>query len=128
MQPFIHYFLHFVFPAAIAVLFFKKKWKQAYLWLLATMLVDLDHLLVNPVFQANRCSIGFHYFHTSYAAVVYFVLLFFPYPVRIIGTGLLLHLLTDLIDCLFMYSQCQECQIEAPAYELLKAIADWLGV
>ncbi len=127
MQTFIHYFLHLAFPVAIALVFFRKKWKQAYLWLLATMLVDLDHLLVTPIFQANRCSIGFHYLHTSYAAVGYFILLFFPYPVRIIGVGLLLHLLTDFIDCLFMFNQCRECQTEAPAYELLKFVANWWG-
>ncbi|WKN43398.1 DUF6122 family protein [Tunicatimonas pelagia] len=128
MQLFIHYFLHLVFPAAIALMFFRKKWKQAYLWMLATMLVDLDHLLANPIFQPNRCSVGFHYLHTFYASVIYFVMLFFPYPLRIVGLGLLLHLLTDFIDCLFMFSQCPECQAAAPAYEWLKTVASWLGI
>lgn len=58
MQAFVHYFLHFGFPLVIAYVFFKKDWKKAYLILLATMLVDLDHLLADPIFAANRCSIN----------------------------------------------------------------------
>lgn len=44
MQTFIHYFLHFVAPFGIALLFFNKDWKTAYILFLLTMLVDLDHL------------------------------------------------------------------------------------
>jgi hypothetical protein len=102
MQTFIHYFLHFGFPAVIAYVFFKSLWKKAYLILIATMLVDLDHLLATPIFMANRCSINFHPLHTYYAMVFYVVLLFFPRPYRIIGIGLLFHMLTDYIDCLLM--------------------------
>ena len=102
MQTFIHYFLHFGFPAVIAYVFFKPLWKKAYLILIATMLVDLDHLLATPIFMANRCSINFHPLHTYYAMVFYVALLFFPRPYRIIGIGLLFHMLTDYIDCLLM--------------------------
>jgi hypothetical protein len=55
---FTHYFytlIHF-----IAFIFFRKEWKKAYLILIATMLIDLDHLLVEPIFETNRCSINFH--------------------------------------------------------------------
>lgn len=96
--------------------------------LIATMLVDLDHLLANPVFQADRCSVGFHPLHTSYAIGGYALLLFLPSPVRVVGVGLLFHMLADFVDCLFIYSRCQECLVEAPAYEVLKAVADWLGI
>jgi hypothetical protein len=48
-------------------------------------------------------------------------LLFFRKPFRIIGIGLLFHMLTDFIDCLFMYSRCEECFAGSPAIELLKA-------
>mgnify|MGYP003645413096 CR=1 FL=1 len=75
MQTLIHYFLHFGFPLFIAIAFFRQEWKKAYLILLATMLVDIDHLVANPIFQANRCSINFHPLHTYYAMLVYFVLL-----------------------------------------------------
>ncbi len=98
MQSFIHYFLHLGFPWFIAYLFFRKDWKKVYLILIATMLVDLDHLLASPIFQADRCSINFHPLHTYYAMVVYSILLFFRKPFNIIGIGLLFHMLTDWID------------------------------
>jgi hypothetical protein len=99
MQMFIHYFLHFGFPLFIAFVFFRKDWKKVYLILIATMLVDLDHLVANPIFEANRCSINFHPLHSYYAMIVYVALLFFRKPFNIIGIGLLFHMLTDFIDC-----------------------------
>jgi hypothetical protein len=102
MQSLIHYFLHFGFPLAIALVLFKKDWRKAYLILIATMLVDLDHLFANPIFDPNRCSINFHFLHTYYAMVLYVLLLFFKKPFRIIGIGLLFHMLTDYIDCWMM--------------------------
>jgi hypothetical protein len=102
MQSFIHYFLHFAFPLVLAYLFFREDWKKAYLILLATMLVDLDHLFTEPIFQPDRCGINFHPLHTYYAMGVYFILLFLKKPFNIIGLGLLFHMLTDYIDCLLM--------------------------
>jgi len=102
MQSLLHYFLHFIFPLALAFIFFRKEWKKAYLILLATMLVDLDHLLADPIFQPDRCGINFHPLHTYYAMGVYFILLFLKKPFNIIGLGLLFHMLTDYIDCLLM--------------------------
>ena len=102
MQLFIHYFLHLVFPLIIAYIFFNKNWKNAYLIMLATMLVDLDHLFANPIFQLNRCSINFHPLHSYYAMLIYFILIFFRKPLNIIGVGLLFHMFTDLIDCLII--------------------------
>lgn len=102
MRTFIHYFLHFGFPLLIALVFFKKDWKMAYLLFLATMLVDLDHLLASPIFQANRCSINFHPLHTYYAMIVYVAMLCFKKPIRILGIGLLFHMVTDYVDCLMM--------------------------
>lgn len=94
----IHYSLHFLFPLAIAFIFFKEKWKTVYFIFLASMLVDLDHLLANPIFAENRCSINFHPLHTYYAMAIYFVGLFFK-KTRILAIALLFHMLTDLIDC-----------------------------
>ena len=122
MQTFIHYFLHLVLPGIIAFIFFRKEWKKVYFILLATMLVDFDHLLASPIFQANRCSIQFHILHTYYAIIVYATLLFFRKPFNLIGLGLLLHMATDLLDCLFMHAQCQACYTDAPAYELIRSI------
>ncbi len=128
MQSFIHYFLHFVFPLFIALMFFRKEWKKAYLVFLATMLVDLDHLFVSPIFQENRCSVGFHYLHSIYAIAVYFLLLFFRKPFNIIGIGLLFHMFTDFIDCLIMFNRCKVCFSEAPAFKLLEAVSNLLGI
>lgn len=67
--------------------------------MLATMLVDADHLLSTPVFSPDRCSINFHPLHTFWAMGIYVFLLFFKGNLRIIGVGLLFHMLTDWIDC-----------------------------
>jgi len=98
IKPIIHYGLHFVFPGIIAYFLFKSKWKKAWLIMIATMLVDLDHLLADPIFEADRCSINFHPLHTYYAMFIYVILLFFP-KTRVIGIGLLFHMFTDRLDC-----------------------------
>ncbi len=122
-MTFLHYFLHLGLPLLIAWVFFRKNWKQAYLILLATMLVDLDHLLAEPIFQVDRCSIGFHPLHSPYLFPVYLLLWALPYPtLRLIGLGLTLHMLTDFIDCLGMYVRCAECQHSSPIYPALQYI------
>lgn len=128
MRPFIHYFLHLGFPLIIALLFFRKDWKKVYLIFLATMLVDLDHLFANPIFQANRCSIHFHPLHSYYAIGVYVLMLFFKKPFNFIALGLVLHMLTDLTDCVILYSQCKTCLETAPSWELVKVISRLLGL
>jgi Na+/phosphate symporter len=105
MQQIVHYFLHFIFPGFIAYLFFNNKWKKAYVIMLFSMLIDLDHLLVNPIFNPCRCSIGFHPLH-SYVAVAFYAALLIHPKTRIIAVGLLLHLATDFIDCLFIEYSC----------------------
>jgi hypothetical protein len=65
------------------------------------MLVDLDHLLANPIFDPNRCGINYHPLH-SYIAVGAYFLLLTPKKTRIIALGLLFHMGTDWIDCQFM--------------------------
>lgn len=99
LQNIIHYGLHFCFPVILAYVFFRKNWKQAYFVMLATMLVDADHLLSTPIFAPDRCSINFHPLHTYWAMGVYVLLLFFRGIPRMIGVGLLFHMLTDWIDC-----------------------------
>ncbi len=100
LQPLVHYSLHFLFPAVLAYLFFRSEWKRAWLLMIATMLVDLDHLLADPIFDASRCSIGFHPLHSWYAIGVYVLLLYFP-KARIVAVGLLFHMFTDWQDCLW---------------------------
>jgi hypothetical protein len=101
IQTIVHYSLHFLAPGLIAYIFFRKNWKKAWLIMLATMLIDLDHLLATPIFDPNRCSVGFHPLHSYVAIGLYPILLFFS-KTRIIGVGLLFHMLTDFIDCSLM--------------------------
>ncbi len=106
MQHIIHYSLHLLLPLLIAFVIDKRSWRRIYLVLLATMLVDLDHLLASPLFDPCRCSIGFHPLH-SYIAIGFYALLLIPRQTRIIAIGLLLHMLADYIDCLFIRQLCQ---------------------
>ncbi|KAA1246453.1 DUF6122 family protein [Aquimarina sp. RZ0] len=99
----IHYGLHFLIPIAIVLVFFPKYWKKNYLIFLTAMLIDLDHLIADPVFDPNRCSVGFHFLHSSYAIVSYLILSI-PKKTRIAGLALLWHIITDQIDCWMMLS------------------------
>lgn len=101
LQTLVHYSLHLIFPIVIARVFFKSDWKRAYLIMLGTMLVDLDHLFANPIFDPNRCSIGYHYLHTKYAIAGYVLMFFFKGNYRIVSVGLLFHMFTDWQDCLW---------------------------
>jgi len=93
--------MHFLLPGAIAFYFFRENWKIIWLIFVLTMLVDLDHLFATPIFSATRCSINFHILHSYFAIAIYFVALFFK-KTRIVAIGLLLHMLTDAIDCLWI--------------------------
>jgi len=93
-----HYGLHFIFPAIVSLLFFRKNWLKVYVIFIATMLVDLDHLLSTPIFDPNRCSINFHPLHSYFAIGIYVLGTFFT-KTRILAIGLLLHMLADFVDC-----------------------------
>gem|GEM_PF-6295822 len=49
----IHYSLHFLAPGIIAGIFFPEQWIVAWLIMIATMLVDGDHLFSKPIFDPN---------------------------------------------------------------------------
>jgi len=94
----LHLILHFVIPGLVTGIFFRKQWKYAYFIMVATMLVDIDHMLANPVYDADRCSIGFHPLHQPSFIILYLLLSFIP-KVRYLGIGLLIHMALDAIDC-----------------------------
>ena len=96
-----HITLHIIIPLLIAFIFYRRKWFKSWLIMMLTMLVDLDHLLANPIYDPNRCSIGFHPLHQPVMFVVYVVLLLFP-KTRLIGLGLVVHMVLDGLDCQFM--------------------------
>lgn len=99
----LHYGIHFIAPIVIGYFFYKEQRLRAIIILLAAILIDLDHLLATPIFEANRCSINFHPLHTYWAMAIYISLLFFK-KTRIFGIALLLHMLADFVDCLFINS------------------------
>ena len=106
MRGLLHIVAHFAVPALIAPGLVKwlqlpKRWTSYWMLMVATMLIDLDHLLADPIYDPNRCSIGFHPLHTAWAIGVYMVLLL-PAKTRVLGIGLLIHILLDAVDCALM--------------------------
>ena len=110
-----HIALHFIVPLLVALAVYRARWQRAFLVLIATMAVDIDHLLADPIYDPDRCSIGFHPLHTLPAIGVYGLLFALPLvygrdtkgglrrPARVlhwIGLGLLIHMALDGIDCL----------------------------
>ncbi|RFF29487.1 DUF6122 family protein [Wenzhouxiangella sediminis] len=112
----IHIALHFMVPLLVAFTFYRNRWQGAVLIMVATMLVDADHLLAVPIYDPERCSIGFHPLHTMPAIAVYAALFLFPLLRRrkgpakdlqptarvlhLVGLGLLIHMALDWMDCL----------------------------
>jgi hypothetical protein len=94
----IHLLLHALVPLLTAWIFFRDQWRRATLIMIATMIVDLDHLLATPIYDPHRCGIGFHPLHSLPAVLIYAVLVL-PKPTRLIGVGLLIHMALDGIDC-----------------------------
>ena len=66
-----------------------------------TFAVDFDRLLAEPVFDPNRCSLGFHPLHSWPAIAVYLVAIFSS-RLRIVALGLLIHMGLDGADCLWI--------------------------
>lgn len=100
LQTLVHYSLHFLFPGLLARLVYPLQWQRAWLVMLATMLVDADHLLATPIFDPHRCSIGFHPLHT-WPAIALYIGLLVPARTRVAALGLVLHMCTDYQDCLW---------------------------
>jgi hypothetical protein len=63
--------------------------------------IDLDHLLADPIYAPDRCSIGFHPLHTAPAIVAYGALTL-PRRTRLFAIGLLIHVALDALDCALM--------------------------
>lgn len=106
LRFFLHYGIHFLVPIAIAFLFFKKNQRGVLLILWAGILIDIDHLLANPIFDPNRCSIDFHPLH-SYWAIAVYTALFLYRKTRIIGLALLLHIAADALDCYLLFLEAK---------------------
>ena len=99
----LHYGIHFLLPILIGMLFFKKQRWIVIIILLSGIIIDIDHLLATPVFDPNRCSLGYHPLHSFWILPVYLVLFLYR-KTRIFGLALLIHILADAVDCLFLRS------------------------
>jgi hypothetical protein len=97
---FIHYGTHFIVPIGVAYWGYPEKFKWALFVLWAAILIDIDHLWANPIFDPDRCSILFHPLHSIWAMIGY-ILLLAPRKTRIYGIALCLHMVADSLDCLF---------------------------
>ena len=103
IRSIVHYGIHFIVPILIGLFFLKQHRFRIILILLAGIVIDVDHLWADPIFDPNRCSIGFHFFHQYWAIAAYIVMLFFK-KTRIFGIALLIHIMADVSDCYLMVS------------------------
>ncbi|MDH4109269.1 MAG: DUF6122 family protein [Gammaproteobacteria bacterium] len=101
MRSVLHLVLHVAVPAAIAWIFFRERFVKAWLAMLAGLVVDVDHLFADPVYDPGRCSIGFHPLHRYPVIGVYALLAAWP-RLRSFGIGLIVHMALDGIDCAWM--------------------------
>jgi hypothetical protein len=112
----LHIFLHLAVPGAVAFVLYRPREIQAGLTMLAMMAVDLDHLVADPIYDPQRCSIGFHPLHSLPAIVIYALVfvaaILFQRRLEVSGLGpaarlmhwaslgLLIHMALDWGDCL----------------------------
>jgi hypothetical protein len=101
LRPILHGLLHVAVPGLAARLAWREIWLRAWLVMALTNLVDLDHLLADPLFDPNRCSIGYHPLHSWPAQMVWVGLAVWPRS-RLVGVGVLIHMALDATDCAFM--------------------------
>ena len=126
LRAILHLMLHVAVPAIVAWLWFSSSsgapsqragstgldngrgkgfqaglFRRAWLLLMLGWVIDLDHLLADPIYAPDRCSIGFHPLHTAPAIAAYGALTI-ARPTRLLGIGLLIHIVLDLIDCVWM--------------------------
>lgn len=101
VRPVAHLLLHAAAPLAVSLVFHRSHWRRAWLVLLAGWLIDVDHLLADPIYAPGRCSIGFHPLHRAPAALLYVAMLL-PKRTRLLAVGLLIHLGLDAMDCAWM--------------------------
>lgn len=94
----LHLFLHVAVPLVVAALFFRKDFRHAALLMLAGILIDIDHLFASPIVDPDRCSVGFHLFHSYWLIPVYVALALYP-KTRLIGLGLVIHIILDTAEC-----------------------------
>jgi hypothetical protein len=70
-----------------------------FIFMLASNLIDLDHLRSKPIFKPGRNSFKTHLLHKQWklVTVLSFIILFIR-PISFLGLGILLHFLLDILD------------------------------
>ena len=106
LRAILHLLLHAAVPALVAWQLHRDsaksiRFRRAWGLLLVGWLIDIDHLLADPVYGPGRRSIGFHPLHTAPAIAVYGAMTL-PRATRLVGLGLLIHIALDALDCLLM--------------------------
>ena len=94
----LHLGLHFLVPLVVALAFYRSRWLLALAMMLLAFVIDIDHLLADPIYDPTRCSMGFHPLHTLIPVGCYLAI-FAHERTRIFGLGLLIHVALDSIDC-----------------------------
>ena len=94
----LHLGLHFLVPLVVALAFYRPRWLLALGLMLLAFVIDIDHLLADPIYDPTRCSMGFHPLHTLIPVGCYLAI-FAHERTRIVGLGLLIHVALDSIDC-----------------------------
>lgn len=110
-----HLLLHVIVPIAVALLVYRADSLRAAVVMLSTMAVDLDHLMADPIYDPERCSIGVHPLHAAPAIVLYLGVFLTTLALarrygstgdhrerrlaQLISLGLLIHMALDWADC-----------------------------
>ncbi len=101
IRPILHLALHLIVPAGVARAIFADHWRWAWLIMVLTMVVDLDHLLADPVYDPERCGIGLHPLHSYLAIMGYLAMIAVP-KLRLVAIGLVIHMVLDGFDCIWL--------------------------
>jgi hypothetical protein len=100
MNILIHLLINLLTAGVIVLVKRDKSQFQYYFSLIALgNIIDIDHLLADPIYNPARCSITTHPLHRWFAWPFEAFLFFFKKTV-FIGVGIIEHLLLDGLDCL----------------------------
>ncbi|MGV3585725.1 MAG: DUF6122 family protein [Adhaeribacter sp.] len=95
----LHLVLHLLIPILVTLIFYPRYGWAAFIRLMAGMIIDVDHIMANPFYDSERCSINYHLFHTPIPIIIYCALYFVP-RLRIFSVGLIIHIILDYLNCL----------------------------
>lgn len=94
----LHLLLHGLVPLAVALTVYRRDWAKAFVIMMFGLVIDLDHLIAQPIYDPGRCSIGFHPLHSMLPIGIYVAMLAHE-KTRLLGLGLCIHIILDLFDC-----------------------------